>query len=181
MIWKVLRRSVLRGMSLLAVLGLAGSASASSEPASDTSQTVQTANETGSFSVTIGDTTIDEWTRVTIPGSRSSETDYRDGDRSGSLIGQNEYDDLVMEREFQPGDDQLWAWRTAALEGRIEDARRTVTVTLQNDQNQAQLEWELTDAWVKEYDTLELEGGDYGETAVESVTVQFDGFTRQQP
>jgi len=177
MIWKVLRRSVLQGMGVLAALGLAGSANASSTEASDAASTTQTANETGSFSVMIGDTTIDEWTRVSVPANRSNTSEYRGSEQ----IGNTEYDDLVMEREFQADDDQLWSWRSAALEGRGNEALRTVTVTLQNHQGQAQLEWEFTDAWVKEYGTLDLEGGDYGETATETVTVQFDSVTRQEP
>lgn len=91
----------------------------------------------------------------TYPVFRSRVTGEYRGEEA---IGQAEYDDLVMEREFQADDDQLWSRRSAALEGQGNEALRTVT--LQNDQGQAQPEWEFTDARGREYGTLECEGGD---------------------
>lgn len=173
------RRTVMKAMGATALLGLSGSGSAD-VPGGTATDDIYGANATGSFSVTIGGTTIDEWERVQIPGDRSSkvERESTDGDHTRSLLGQTEYEMLEMEREMKPGDTTLVDWRKDIRQGKIEEGRQTVTVTLNDSSGNPVIEWEFTEAWVKEYGALELDGSDYGETATESVTVEFDELTR---
>lgn len=163
-----------------AALGLIGSGSAELDEPSGGSEDIYGSNATDSFSVTVGGTSLSDLESVTIPESTTAEADYREEETSSSLTGQTTYGDLTMERDMSSDDTTIWDWRQAVVEGRMGDALRTVTVTLQDSEGQPAVEWEFTQAWVKEYGPLELDSSAYADAATESITVAYDDMTRTQ-
>lgn len=180
MIQRLGRRTVLKAMGAGAALGIVGSGSAELDGSGAGEEDIYGSNATDSFSVTIGDTSVSDIESVTVPKSTTAEADYREEETTSTLIGQTTYGDLTMERDMSSDDTTMWDWRQAAVEGRMSDALRTVTVVLQDSQGQQAVEWEFTQAWVKEYGPLELDSSAYADAATESITVAYDDMTRTQ-
>jgi phage tail-like protein len=185
MIGNIGRRAVMKALGAAAVVGLtAGSAGAErTDRAADHGDGLFDTNGTSSFEVTLDGTTIGGWESVTIPGDATVETEYRDGtdsEHQRTTLGRTEYEDLEMERAVRPDDTSVFDWRDLLRQGRLEEARKTVVVTLL-DGGEPAIRWEFTNAWVREYGAMELQAGGFGETATESVTVAFDEMRRTHP
>jgi phage tail-like protein len=134
---------------------------------------------TGRFKVEINEVEVPGWQTVTIPGNSTERVDSRgdDPDHHRKLWGQTNYDDLEMEREMT--DTTVYDWRKKVLQGKIEEGRKNVRVTLQNEQGVDKIRWEFTEAWVREYQPPELDASADGDVAKESVTVVFDELFRE--
>jgi phage tail-like protein len=135
---------------------------------------------TGRFKVEIDDVEVAGWQTVTIPGNSTKETTYREGedsDHQRKLWGQTEYDDLEMERMM--ADTTVHDWRNKVLQGKLEEGRKTVKVTIQNENGEDEIQWEFTNAWPKEYQPPELDASTEEEFPRESVTVVFDEMVRE--
>lgn len=91
-----------------------------------------------------------------------------------------EFDDLEMEREFIPGDTAIRGYRDAIRQGRVDDGRKEITITLQDAQGAAVVEWQFSDAWIKTYDPPTLGDRGQGDDATQSCTVKFDQMTRRE-
>jgi phage tail-like protein len=136
--------------------------------------------ENGRFKVKIDDTEVSGFQHVTVPGSTTETVDGGDSDQQRRLLGQTEYEDLVMERNVIKGDSTLRDWRDDIRQGKIESARKTVSVVLLTETGETVIEWQFTNAWVKEYDPPELVAGST-EVATESCTVAYDEMVREEP
>jgi phage tail-like protein len=135
---------------------------------------------TGRFKVEIDDVEVSGWQTVTIPGTSIETTDYREGedsDHTRKLWGQTTYEDLEMERQMT--DTTVYDWHKKVIQGRTEEGRKTVRVTLQNAEGVDTIRWEFTNAWIKEYQPPELDAGTEGDVAKESVAVVFDEMLRE--
>lgn len=122
----------------------------------------------GRFKVEISDIEVTGFQHVTIPGSTTENN------------GQTTFEDLVMERIVLKGDSTLRDWRDEMRQGKVESARRTVSVTLLTEEGQPVIEWRFTNAWVKEYDPPKLVASGT-EVATESCTVTYDEMIREEP
>jgi phage tail-like protein len=135
---------------------------------------------TGRFRVEIDNVEVAGWQTVTIPGI-SVETDtYREVDSSDyeqKTWGQSSFDDLEMERQMT--DTTVYDWRSKIIQGRVEEGRKNVKVTLQNQEGVDKIRWEFTNAWIKEYQPPELDAGTEGDVAKESVTLVFEDMVRE--
>lgn len=138
---------------------------------------------TGRFKVEIDEVEVPGWRTVTIPSSSTEQGEYREGnepDHEKKLWGQTTYDDLEMERGVQPGDTAVFDWRQSVIEGRVDNGRKEVAVTLMDEEGQPQIRWEFTNAWIKDYDPPDLDASADGDVATESVTVAFDKMVRAE-
>jgi len=139
--------------------------------------------KTGLFTVKIDEVEIEGWQSVTIPGSSTEEGSYREGkdpDYEKKLWGQTTFDDLEMERGVKPGDTRIWEWRQDIMAGKADSGRKQIAITLQDEEGQSQIEWQFTEAWIKEYDPPELDASADGDVATESITVAFDKMVREE-
>jgi len=138
---------------------------------------------TGRFKVEIDGVEVPGWQRVKIPSSSTEQGEYRDGGGPGSqqtVWGKTTFDDLEMERGVQPGDTRIFDWREAVRMGNIDEGRKQVAVVLMNEEGQPQVRWEFEGAWVKDYDPPELNAGNDGDVATESIAVAFNNIERVQ-
>ena len=138
---------------------------------------------TGRFRVEIDEVEVPGWRSVTIPSSSTEQGEYREGnepDYEKKLWGQTTFDDLEMERGVQPGDTAIFDWRQDVIEGRVDNGRKEIAVTLMDEEGQAQIRWEFTNAWIKDYDPPDLDASADGDVATESITVAFDKMVRAE-
>jgi phage tail-like protein len=136
--------------------------------------------KTGRFKVEIDEVEVPGWQTVTIPGNSTETTTAReeeDTDHQRSLLGQTNYDDLEMQRQMT--DTTVYDWRKKITQGKVEEGRKNVKVTLQNGEGVDKIRWEFTNAWIKKYQPPELDAGTEGGTAKESVTVVFEDMQRE--
>lgn len=185
MILNIARRTALKALGVAALLGLTtGSASGERTQSSQGPEDLFSTNATDRFTVTVDGTEVGGWTRVQVPGDETQEVEYREGtdpDHQRKTLGQTVYGDFELERPVQPDDTSVFEWRKLIRQGKVEEARKTVVVTLEDEAGDPQIRWEFTNAWVKEYGSVELSSGDFGDTATESVTVAYDEVRRTHP
>jgi phage tail-like protein len=135
---------------------------------------------TGRFKVEIDDVEVSGWQTVTIPGISTESETYREGDDSEyqqQLWGQTSYDDLEMVRAMT--DTTVYDWQRKIIQGKVDEGRKTVAVTLQNEEGGDEIRWEFTNAWIKEYQPPELDASTDGEVPKESITVVFEDMLRE--
>jgi phage tail-like protein len=143
---------------------------------SDDTQTTAQNQTGGSFDVTVGGVSVNGMRSVTIPGNVTGVVD--------NTWGATEYDDLYMERVFDPNDMVLYDWRRDVIQGKIDDGIRPLTVVLNDSDGNPQVKWEFSNAWPKEYHQLSLnagvdsDAGAYDDAATESVRIRYDQISR---
>lgn len=139
--------------------------------------------KTGLFEVQIDEVEVPGWQTVTIPGISVEQGSYREGNEAKhekKLWGQVSFDDLEMERGVKPGDTKLHDWFEDVRAGSADAARKEIAVKMQNEEGDAVIQFQFTDAWVKEYSPPELDASADGDVATESITVAFDRMKREE-
>ena len=137
------------------------------------------------FKVELDGITIGGFQRVEIPSKRTEQIEYREGNDPAHhkrLWGKNSYDDLIMERGAKKENGDLYNWRKDVDEGKLDSARKSVAVILQDETGESHLRWEFTNAWPKEYQPPTLQsntGAGQGNIATETYIVTFDEMTRK--
>lgn len=181
---KLGRRTAMKAAGLLTLVGLAStSGNGHREARRQRSRGRDGPLERDDFTVEIEGEDVPGWQSVTIPGSSTEEGEYREGndpDHEKKVWGQTTYDDLEMERGVYPGDTRLHDWHRAVVEGRTDDGRKELSVTLLDGQGDPQFRWAFEGAWIKEYDPPELDASADGEVATESVTIAYDRMVRTE-
>ncbi|WP_276257963.1 DUF6517 family protein [Haloglomus litoreum] len=137
---------------------------------------------TGRFVVELDGVEVSGFQVVDLPARSTGLVDS--GGESGGqrrTMGQTEYEDLTMERGMRKGDSTLDDWRTSVDQGKMDEARKEVVVSLQDDAGTTMLQWRFTNARPLAYDPPTLDattGGSQGAIATESVTVDFEDVER---
>jgi phage tail-like protein len=97
--------------------------------------------------------------------------EYREGtDKNLSvrkIPGLNTYGDIKLSRGFT-NDRKLWDWRLKAMKGTVE--RHNVSITLLDDQGNAQITWNLFECWPTTWTGPSLNAA-ADEVAVEQLTL----------
>lgn len=135
---------------------------------------------TGQFKVEIDDVEVSGWQTVTIPGISTETTTYREGedtDHQRKLWGQTNYGNLEMVRQMT--DTTVYDWQRKITQGKVEEGRKNVKVTLQNEEGVDKIRWEFTNAWIKEYSPPELDANTEGDVAKESIALVFEDMLRE--
>jgi phage tail-like protein len=138
---------------------------------------------TGRFKVTINDVAVAGWRSVTIPGMSVESGEYREGDDADyekKVWGEVTYEDLEMERGFDPSATELHDWTKDIEAGNADSGRKEIAVVLQDEEGEAVIRWEFQKAWITEYDPPDLDASADGEVATESITVEFDKMIRKK-
>lgn len=139
---------------------------------------------TGRFVVEVEGVEVSGFRVVDLPARFSEEAEYREGsdpDHQRKTMGQTKYEDLKMERGATKGDTTLYDWRKAIDQGKVEEGRKDLAVVLQDENGEAAIRWEFTQAWPKRYDPPTLDAtAEGGGVATESVTIVYDEMKRQK-
>ncbi|MEF8814299.1 MAG: phage tail protein [Halovenus sp.] len=139
--------------------------------------------KTGLFEVQIDDVEIPGWQSVSLPGRSVEQGSYREGndpEYEKKTWGQPTFDDLEMERGVKPGETELRDWFEDVRAGKADEGRKEIAVKLLDEEGEVQIQWEFTDAWIKNYDPPELDASADGEMATESITVAYDRMKREE-
>ncbi|WP_336035195.1 phage tail protein [Halobacterium yunchengense] len=138
----------------------------------------QGSTNTGRFEVRIGGQAVSGWQRVTLPSSSVAVEEYEGGDQT--LWGEVAFDHLEMERNFVPGESTLRDWFADVRAGKVEEGRREIAITVQNEDGTAELQWEFSGAWIEEYAPPELDATAGDDAPTETVAVAFDEMIRTE-
>lgn len=153
------------------------------------------------FTVQIDDVQVPGWQSVELPSITTQESTYRNGnepEQSRRLWGRTEYGDLTMERGVEPssaGNSQipgggapvgtkLFDWYKKVRQGKVADARKTITVQVFNEQGPQgapTAKWVFEKAWPKEYQPPSLDATASGDIATETITCAFYKMDRKSP
>lgn len=121
------------------------------------------------------------FSRVVLPGATALPVSYRDGsnlERSPTqLIGKTENDLLILERGVLPDDTELYDWFATASSGDLDNARRSVTVSILDEKHEPAVTWTFKNAWPAHYQppTLDATGN---EVAIERIEIAHEGMER---
>jgi phage tail-like protein len=126
--------------------------------------------DTGFFTVTIDQVAVSGWKSVTLPSSVTAESET-------GRWGETTFDDLKMERGFFPGGVSLTDWRDDIRQDNTDTGAKDVTVTLNDENNQPQIRWEFTGAWIRTYDPPTLDATADDDVATETMTLAFENNT----
>jgi phage tail-like protein len=119
------------------------------------------------------------FSECTIPDTTSDVVDYREGNEQPSarkLPGLTKWGNITLKWGATDSLD-LYNWRKLVEQGKMKDARRKVTVILQDEEGNNAARWEFVDAWPSKYDAPDLtaKGND---VAVETLEIVHEGMSR---
>jgi phage tail-like protein len=119
------------------------------------------------------------FSECTIPDTTSDVIDYREGNEQPSarkLPGLTKWGNITL--KWGATDSlELYSWRRLVEQGKMKDARRKVTVILQDEEGNNAARWEFVDAWPSKYDAPDVtaKGND---VAVETLEIVHEGMSR---
>jgi phage tail-like protein len=97
------------------------------------------------------------------------------------LAGLVSYGNLTLQKGVTEGSlEELFTWRGQVEAGRLQEARRSVTVTLLDEESNPAARWEFVNAWPTQYDAPDLDAS-ANEVAIESLEIVHEGMTRKEP
>src|SRR3954466_227261 len=101
--------------------------------------------------------------------------------------GRTSYSPIVLERgvthdgEFERWADKVWSFgASAGKETSLKDFRKDISIELYNEAGQLVLRYNVHRCWVSEYTPLSELNADQRSTAIESITIQHEGWERDQ-
>ena len=136
------------------------------------------------FEVEIDDVDAVGFKKVDLPSQSTQMNEYREGTDPiwpRQLWGQTQYEDLTLERGAKKGDMALYEWRKLVVDGKMEEARSDIAVSVLNSIGEATMRFEFVDAWPKEYQPPTLQaGGSGGDVATETIVVCYNEMHRTE-
>jgi phage tail-like protein len=104
--------------------------------------------------------------------------EYREGHSPDyhvtKMPGMSKFSDITLKRGMHKGDNEFFEWLTTAQLNNIE--RRSVKITLLDEQHQPLMTWDVFDAWPSKVEGPSLKSTG-NEVAVESITLCHEGLT----
>lgn len=107
--------------------------------------------------------------------------EYRDVDKDGKIyirktFGGTKWADIVLKRGTT-GDNSLFTWRQAVLDGNYDSARKDGTITGRDPTGKAVIQFNFKRGWISKYQgpSYSAKGND---VAVESITITHEGLER---
>lgn len=118
-----------------------------------------------------------------LPSARTEVVEYREGNETRrttrKLAGLNEYGPLVLKGGVARDSMALFDWYRLVADGKLDEARTTVAVVLQDEEGSPGARWEFRNAWPCRYDAPRLDANGDG-VAIQTVEVAHEGFERTQ-
>lgn len=132
------------------------------------------------FRLEIGGIEQGGFSECTLPDASTEVVEYREGTdprtvrKLGGLIA---HGNLTLKWGAAPDGTELADWWRLVEQGKVDAARRSVAVVLQDEEGQPAARWEFEQAWPMKYDATDLNATDNG-TAIETVEIAHEGMRR---
>ncbi|GJL61822.1 MAG: phage tail protein [Nitrospirales bacterium] len=131
------------------------------------------------FVMEIDGISVASFSDVTIAGSDTAIAEYREGDESPTvrkLAGLNTYGNVTCKWGITDSMD-LYNWRKEIEDGKIEDARKSMSIIVKNAAGEDKARFNFEKAWPTKYTapTLSAKGND---VAIESLEICHEGMER---
>jgi phage tail-like protein len=117
---------------------------------------------------------------ASIPENSTEVTEYREGNDPPTvrkLWNLNDYGTLTLESGTTDDSIELFEWRKAVENGKVEDARRSIAVVVLDEEGSTGPRWEFKNAWPTNYDAPDLDATG-GDVAIESIEIAHEGMER---
>lgn len=135
------------------------------------------------FIVEIDGVATASFNRVDLPETGTTVRSYRDGNDPSEprlVAGRPRTDPLVLENGVTEDSIALFEWYQLVAEGKVDEARRSVVVTILDEEGEPGPRWEFTDAWPARYAGPTLDADDSDGIAVERLEVVHEEMERVQ-
>jgi phage tail-like protein len=133
------------------------------------------------FIVIIDDARIGGFTEVSGLATETDVVEYREGSDPNAaakkIPGLHKVSDITLKRGIITGDTSLWDWRKMVVDGNFEDARKSGSIIMYDENNQPIAEWEFSNAWPSKIEGPSL-NADGNEVAIESLTLANESLVR---
>ena len=133
------------------------------------------------FLVEIDGITQAGFSEVIIPDSTHETIEYREGSDLGTvrkIPGILKFGNILLKWGTTDSLD-LYNWRKSVEEGKVNEARRNVTVVMLDEEGNSAARWEFSQAWPTKYDAPDLNATG-NEIAIESLEIAHEGMRRTQ-
>jgi phage tail-like protein len=133
---------------------------------------------TGRFKIELDGEELVGPARVNLPARSTEQDSYKEDGDDETEWGRTSFDDLSMSRGVKPGDTRLHDWHEAVEEGNVDQGRKEIAVKLLDEEGNPMIQWELQEAWPKNYDPPELDAGGDSAVAQEEITIAYEKYKR---
>jgi phage tail-like protein len=116
---------------------------------------------------------------VTIPDTSQDPIEYRNGDGPptvGKQPGLVKYANVTLKGGITDSM-EIYKWRKQVEDGKIKDARKTIAISVLDDEAKEVARWELTAAWPTKYSSPGL-NATANEIAIETLEIANEGIKR---
>ena len=114
-------------------------------------------------------------------GSESEVIDNKTSAKDGKLVTQKipgalKYENIVLKRGVTD-DLSIWDWRKKVEDGKVVEARKSGTITMYNQANEAVAEWTFENAWPSKVSGPTMNSGS-NDIAIEELHIAHEGMAR---
>lgn len=120
------------------------------------------------------------FSEATIPSNSTEATEYREGNERPTvrkLWSLNQYDNLTLQWGTTDDSIALFEWRKLVEQGKVDEARRTITLIVLDEEGQEGPRWKFIQAWPINYDAPDMNATDSA-VAIESIEIVHEGMER---
>jgi phage tail-like protein len=122
------------------------------------------------------------FSRCRLPTASADVVEYREGNdtrpTTRKLGGLTDYGPLVLRYGVTDASIELFDWWRLVEDGKLDEARRPVAVTLLDEEGAAATRWEFRNAWPARYEAPTLDAT-RSEVAIEALDVVCEGYQRR--
>jgi len=131
------------------------------------------------FFLEIGGINIAGFREATIPDTSSDPIEYREGNEAPTvrkIPGLIKYSNISLKRGITDSK-ELYDWYKQVVDGKFEDARREISIVLQDEEGNEATRWNFVNAWPTKYDAPDM-NATAGEIAIEALDIAHEGMQR---
>ncbi len=134
------------------------------------------------YTVELDGITQGGFSEVTIPDSTQDVIEYREGNEltitSRKQPGLIKYGNVTLKWGITDSM-ELYEWRKMVEEGKIKEARKSMSINILDDGGNAVGRWEFIHAWPTKYDAPDLKATG-NEISIESIEIAHEGMLRKK-
>ncbi len=123
------------------------------------------------------------FTEVSGIGSENDVIDHKVVTETGKEIihkipGRLKWTDITLKRGITDSKD-VWIWRDQVIQGKIDDARKNVSIIMMNRKDDPVARWDMTNAWPSKVTGPGLKS-DSNEIGIEEMVIVHEGIIRSK-
>lgn len=119
------------------------------------------------------------FSEVSVPEASASVVEYREGNEAPTtrkLGGLISYGNITLSRGITEST-ALYDWWKLIEQGRLDDARRSATVVVLDEEGQEGVRYNFREVWIRQYDAPDLDATGDG-VAIETLELVHEGMER---